>query len=284
MKFVFFGSSEISVIALETLKKEGLIPSLIVTSPDKPQGRGLSLMGTIVKTWATSNNIPFIQPTSLKETEIIEKLSRENAPLFVLVSYGKIIPKEILEIPLQGILNLHPSILPKLRGPSPIESSILLDQKDNFGISIIMLDEEMDHGPILAQEKIELAEWPLSKETLTTIAGSQGGLLLAKTMKLWSERKISPIEQSHHNATYTKKIGKENSFINLENNPYKNYLIYLACGNNPAPYFFVNHLGKQIRVKITKASYNNNTFTIEKVIPEGKKEMFYEDFKRGLKS
>jgi len=144
---VFFGTSRFSVIVLEELKKAGIMPELVVTAPDTPQGRKLILTPPPVKAWAQENGVKFLQPQKLDDS-FIGQLSKVNAQLFLLASYGKIIPQKVLDLPQHGTLNVHPSLLPKYRGPSPIQSQILADDK-NVGVSIILLDEKMDHGPIV---------------------------------------------------------------------------------------------------------------------------------------
>ncbi len=286
IKFVFFGSSEISVTVLKELEKNSLIPSLIVTQPDKPKDRGLKLSGSIVKNWANEKNIPVESPTDLKDKTFVEKLKEEvskGAKVFILVSFGRIIPNVILNIPPKGILNLHPSLLPKLRGPSPIETTILEDRKEGVGVSIIILDNEMDHGQIARQERIEITNWPISKNELTEKMGEIGGKLLEEEILKAETGPLSLQEQDHSKATFTKKFAKEDALIDLNSDPYKNYLKFLAFGDNPSPYFFIKHNNKDIRVKISAAKFEEGKFLIEKVIPEGKKEMDFESFKRGYK-
>ncbi|MFA6463650.1 MAG: methionyl-tRNA formyltransferase [Candidatus Paceibacterota bacterium] len=286
IKFVFFGSSEISVITLNELKKNSLLPSLIVTQPDKPKGRGLDISESLVKIWAKEKNIRVKSPKNLKDESFVNLLKEEvinGAKVFILVSFGRIIPNEILNLAPQGILNLHPSLLPKLRGPSPIETSILNDEKDEVGLSIIVLDKEMDHGPIVKQEKIEMEKWPVSKSELTKIFGEIGGKLLAEEILKAEKETLALREQDHSEATFTKKFTKEDSLIDLSEDPYKNYLKFLAFEKNPATYFFIEHQGKKIRVKISKAKFSEGKFCLERVTPEGKKEMDLESFKRGYK-
>lgn len=286
IRFVFFGSSEISIIVLNELEKRSLLPSLVVTQSDKPKNRGLNLSESLVKIWAKEKKIPVLSPENLSDEEFINSLKKEvseGAKVFVLVSFGRIIPDLILNIPPQGILNLHPSLLPKLRGPSPIETSILNDKKDEIGISIIILDKEMDHGPISRQEKIDIENWPISKSELTKNFGEIGGKLLAEEILKAENKEIKLQEQNHSDATFTKKFTKEDSLINLSDDQYKNYLKFLAFENNPAPYFFMKHNSKDIRIKISKAKFSEGKFCLERVIPEGKKEMDFEDFKRGYK-
>src|SRR5262245_26739770 len=134
INFAFFGGEPLAVPVLNKLKGRGLLPGLIVCNPDKPAGRNLEMTPPPTKLWAEENNIPYIQ--DFKEL-------KEGFDLFVVVAYGKIIPKEILDLAKSGTLNLHPSLLPKYRGPSPIVSAILNGDTET-GVTIIKLDEEMD--------------------------------------------------------------------------------------------------------------------------------------------
>lgn len=137
--------------------------------------------------------------------------------LAILVAYGKIIPAEILSKPKFGFVNVHPSLLPKYRGPSPIQTAILEGDKET-GVTIIKLDQEVDHGPILAQKEIEIAGDD-THESLTEKTGQAGSKLLVEILPRYLSGKIKPQEQNHANATFTEKIIKADGFINLENPP-----------------------------------------------------------------
>lgn len=283
IKIAFFGTPAFAVTILEELKKAGILPALVVTAPDKPQGRGLTLTPPPVKIWAQENNIKFIQPYSLKESPA--ELTSETWGLFIVAAYGKIIPENILGIPKHQTLNVHPSLLPKFRGPSPIESSILNDDR-NIGVSIMHLDKEIDHGPIIAQEKIPaeiIGSWPIAAPALLDIAAHFGGALLARTLPNWVAGKISEKDQDHTQATYCKKMSKADGLIDLDANPYTNYLKICAYSGWPGTYFFQKHGEKNIRVAIKKTTYQDGQLTILTVVPEGKSEMFYLDFLRGIK-
>jgi methionyl-tRNA formyltransferase len=154
--------------------------------------------------------------------------------------------------------------------------------KDDVGVSIMLLDEKMDEGPILAQSKIMILNWPPHKNDLYKVLAEGGARLLAKTLPRYIEGDIKPVPQDASLATYCKLIKKENGEINLSDDPYKNFLKIRAFEGWPGTYFFVEKNGVKMRVKITDASYENGDLKILKVIPEGKSEMSYEDFKRGL--
>lgn len=284
-KIAFFGTPQFAMTILAELKKAGIVPALVITAPDKPQGRGLVLTPPPVKVWAQENSIKFIQPASLKEGAQIAEILNESWDLFIVAAYGKIIPENILEIPKHKALNVHPSLLPKFRGPSPIESQILNNDRD-IGVSIMCLDKEVDHGPIVAQEKIPaemIGAWPITAPALEDIAAHFGGALLAKIIPDWVSRKLVEREQEHAKATYCEKISKADGLIDLTADPYTNYLKICAYSGWPGTYFFKEHGAKNIRVSIKKATYQDGRLIIERVVPEGKSEMPYQDFLRGIK-
>jgi len=264
LKFAFFGGEPLSLPTLDKLYRDGLVPSLIVSNSDRPQGRYLEITPPPAAIWAKEHNIPLLQS---------EKLNREDFDkdfdFFVVVSYGKIIPKEILELPKLGTINIHPSLLPAYRGPSPIVSAILNGDAET-GITIIKIDEELDHGPILAQEKIKLSLNELAQD-LEKILAELGGEMLVKVIPLFIDNKLSPREQDHSQATFTKKIKKEDGLIDLNDDGIKNYNKFRAYATWPRTFFFKD--GK--RIIITKAKLENGNFVIEKILPEGKKEIPY---------
>lgn len=283
-KFVFFGSSEFSVYVLDTLKQNNFIPSLIITTEDKPKGRKLILTPNVVKVWAQENSIKIESPKSLKNNEgLVQKLNLENADLFLVASYGKIIPKTIFDIPKSKTLNIHPSLLPKYRGASPIQSAILNDEH-KMGVSIMQIEETMDTGPVLIQKEIEDLSVMEGREKIEKILAHEGALLFMKIYKDWNEGILTAQKQDDSIATYCKKIEKEDGLLDIDINDFsknakENILKTRAFEGWPLTYFFIN----QKRIIIKKASYKDNKFIIEKVLPEGKKEMVFEDFLRGIR-
>ncbi len=277
--FVFFGTPQFAVFVLEELLREGLKPSLVVTAPDKPQGRRLLLTPSPVKVWAEENKIPFLQPVKL-DADFTNKLKTGSYKLFIVAAYGKIIPKEVLDIPSHGTLNVHPSLLPKYRGASPLQSQILAGEKE-IGVTIMLIDEAMDHGPIIAQQKIDIEEMPSAPKLLEILA-HDGGKLLSEVIPKWIDKEIKPKEQNHEEATFTKKITKEDGLINLKNDDqYKNYLKYLALDPWPGIYFFALRREQKIRVAVKKAEFIDDKFIVKEVLPEGGKVMAFDDFLRG---
>ena len=278
-KIAFFGTPEISVIVLNELKEAKLTPELVVTMPDKPKGRKLVLTAPPAKVWAQDNKINFVQPAKLDES-FLDLLREGGFDLFVVASYGKILKQELLDIPKYGTLNVHPSLLPKLRGASPIISAILEDEQKT-GVTIMLLDAGMDSGPILAQASIEAEPWPPKATDLGELLVTEGGKMLAEVIPKWIAGEIKPEVQEHDKATFTKKITKEDGLIELDGDPYQNLLKIRAFNEWPGTYFFAEKNDKQIRVKIIDADLNGDKLIIKRVVPEGKKEMDYEDFLRG---
>jgi methionyl-tRNA formyltransferase len=272
LNFVFFGTPDAASETLEILKQNGYTPSLIVTSPDKPKGRKMTIAPPPAKVWAKKNNIPYIQPEDLKGGLDIVFQNNIQPDLFFVVAYGKIIPENILNIPKLGSINIHYSLLPKYRGASPVESAILNGDAET-GISIQKMEYKMDSGPIIVQEKINI--FPDEKASdLRKRLIKIGGELLVKILPDFISGKIKEIAQNENEATYCKKIKKEDGLMDLNDGGAKNYNKFRAYAVWPRTFFFKNNK----RIIITDAILENNQFVIKKVLPEGKKEIKYEDF------
>ena len=283
-KFAYFGSSRLSVIVLDRLLEKNIKPNIIVTTVDKLVGRKQILTPNVVKVWANEHNIPVLDPEKLND-EFIDKFEQicktENIEYFLVASYNKIIPKKLVEMPKFGILNIHPSLLPKYRGPSPLGSAILADDK-NTGDTIMKIDNEMDHGPIVAVKEVHIEEWMIYEDYEEMMA-KIGADLFTDNISDYLSGKIIPEEQDHTKASYTKKFEKEDGLISLQDEQRKNWLKYLAFHSWPQVYFILKNNEKEMRIKITEAKFENYKFIPLKVIPEGSKEMTFEAFKNGYK-
>jgi methionyl-tRNA formyltransferase len=285
ISFVFFGTGPLAESVLASLVREGHMPKLVVTKPDSPQGRHMVLTPPYIKTWADMKKIPVLQPEKLNE-EFNQKLKAMSYDLFIVASYGKMIPDSTLSIPEKGILNVHPSLLPLYRGPSPIESS-LLHGDETTGVTIIKLDNEMDHGPILIQNAFPIPPQSTAG-TLEVLCGQMGGELLTQILQSYVDGSLIPKEQDHSKVTLCKKITKDLGEITLDTS----YTIvrskYRALTPWPSLYFFINHHDKRIRVKVTDVDLTTTMSesstaidVIRSVTPEGKKEMDWKSFERG---
>lgn len=279
IKIGFFGTPEYAVMTLEALHNAEFDIRFVVTMPDRPQGRKMIVTAPPAKVWANEHNIPVIQPDSLKTSEIESRLKSYDCDVFVVIAYGKIIPENILNIPKFKSLNIHGSLLPKLRGSCPIETAILENQK-HTGVTIIRMDKEMDHGPIIAMKEVIVEPWPPKADELGKEIVKTGSELLISIIPDWIEGKIKEIEQDHSQASFTKMIEKDDGLIDLNDDPYKNYLKVQAYHGWPSTFFYINKDDKRIRVKITQARFENGKLIIEKVIPEGKGEINYDSLHR----
>ncbi|KKR29796.1 MAG: Peptide deformylase [Parcubacteria group bacterium GW2011_GWC1_39_8] len=255
IRFVFFGSlsadktgSQFSRHVLNELSLMGLSPLLIINSAREP--------------------LP------------IEKLKEIDADVFVVASFGKILSKELIDMPKYKTLNVHPSLLPKLRGPSPIQGTILSQEEP--GITIIRMDEKMDHGPILAQEKISIDPWPNHYSVVEEKLGKAGGQMLGKLLPKWTSGEMSETPQDDSKSSYTKLIVKEDGRLDLKDNAEINLRKVLAYSTWPGAYiYFKRKNGEEIRVVIKDAVVKDGVFSPTRVIPAGKKEMNWQDFLRG---
>ncbi len=279
IRCIFFGTPELVVSILEELKSAGMAPALVVTSPDKPQGRGLALTPPPAKIWAEQNNIPVLQPLKL-DSEFCRQLLLVNCDLFIVVAYGKILPQEVIDIPKYGTFNIHYSLLPKYRGATPVES-VILNRDQETGVTIQKMVFELDAGPIVAEEKISVGENETSPELRNRLNDIGKKMLVAIIPKIIDGTAIYR-EQNHAEATRTKKINKEDGLIDTNDPPEKNYRKYLAYYGWPGVYFFTKKKGGETRVVIKNAEFVNGEFKIKRVLPEGKKEMDYRDFLRGI--
>ncbi|HAE36786.1 TPA: methionyl-tRNA formyltransferase [Candidatus Nomurabacteria bacterium] len=277
LKFIFFGTPDVASKTLGILKDRGYIPELLITSPDSPSGRGLVMTETPVAIWAKENNIKCLKPEKIDE-EFISKLSTFNFQLSVVVAYGKILPEALIKTPRLGTINIHYSLLPKYRGASPLEAT-LLNGDEETGISIQQMEYKLDSGPILKEEKLEVGIND-TKEELRDRLIDLGANSLCDILPLIIKKGIVPKIQDESMATFCKKIKKEYGEIDISGNAIENWNKYRAYHGWPGTFFFTKKGERLMRIKIAEAKYENNSFIIKRVIPEGKKEMSYEEFLR----
>ena len=211
-KIVFFGTENYSLITLKVLVDNGFNVVCVVTKPDTRRGRGHKLAEPPVKVFAKSHNIPVLQPN--KVDEITEHIKRLQPVAGILVAYGKIIPQSIIDLFTPGIINGHPSLLPKYRGPSPIESAIA-NRDHETGVSIMQLDKKMDAGPVYSQITQPLNEKETKPELYDKLF-HDGTALLIKNLPDIINNTIIPTPQNDNNATYCQLLTKENSWIDPE--------------------------------------------------------------------
>jgi methionyl-tRNA formyltransferase len=211
MSIVFIGTPDFAVPSLRRLAEAGHEIALVVTQPDRPAGRGRRLAPPPVKATAEALGLHVIQPPTLRDEAILDQLRSLQPDAMVAVAYGQILRQALLDIAPRGVLNVHPSLLPKHRGASPIAGAILAGDADT-GVSIMLMDAGMDSGPVLAQRRVPLAG-DETTGTLTTSLAEVGADLLAETLPRWLAGEIEPQPQDASQATVTRLINKEDGAI-----------------------------------------------------------------------
>jgi methionyl-tRNA formyltransferase len=211
VRIVFMGTPEFAVPALESLVSDGYEVEVVYTQPDKAAGRGQRLMASPVKLAATNLNLPVVQPASFKEAGAVAQLADFRPEVIVLAAYGQLLPKVVLDIPAHGCINVHPSLLPRHRGASPVAAAILAG--DEFtGVSIMLMDQGLDTGPVLAQAQISI----LPQDTagsLTAKLSRIGAQLVLDVLPRWLKREIEPQPQDESCATSSGMLSKEDGEI-----------------------------------------------------------------------
>jgi methionyl-tRNA formyltransferase len=214
MKIGFAGTPEFAAVVLKALLDSPFAPQIIYTQPDRPAGRGMSLTPSAVKQCALSHQLLIFQPVSLKDPADQSVFLSHHFDLLIVVAYGLILPKIILEAPRLGCINVHASVLPEWRGAAPIQRSI--EAGDAFtGVTIMQMDEGLDTGDILAIEKTPIHSTDTSATLHDTLA-HLGATLLLKTLPAFFQREIQPIQQMNDLATYAKKIHKTEGVIHWQ--------------------------------------------------------------------
>lgn len=275
MKIAFFGTPDFTTVFLDTLVSSGFSPSLIVTNPDRPSGRGMTLQSPAPKLWADTHGISVIQPEKITE-DILAELQKESWDLFIVIAYGKILPQALIDIPKYGTINLHYSLLPKYRGATPVESAIL-NGDTVTGIAIQQMRFKLDSGPIYVRSELDIAPTDTTP-SLRAKLNAEALRLLVPTLSGIFKGSILPIEQSEEGVSRCTKINKEDGQLNLSDAPEINDRKYRAYYGSIGTYFF--HDGK--RIKIIAAHFSEGQFIIDEVIPENGKKMPYSIFVSSL--
>ena len=209
---IFFGSGTFAVPILDAVLADPRLELVgIVTAPDRPAGRGRTMLPTPVALRARAMWVPLLQPASARDPELIKAVAALRPDLGVLADYGQIVPPELLELPRHRILNVHPSVLPRYRGASPIQATIAAGD-DRAGVSIMRMDEGLDTGPIVAA-----ADWPTTgRETAPELeagAARAGAALLGATVADWLKGRIQPESQASDGATLTKRLRRSDAVL-----------------------------------------------------------------------
>ena len=254
MRIVFMGTPDFAVPCLKALHENGHEISLVVTQPDKPQGRKQILTPSPVKEFAVSHNIPVFQPNSMKTQESYERIAAEAPDYIVVIAFGKILPQAVLDIPKYACINVHGSLLPRYRGAAPIQWSVLNGDKQT-GVTTMLMDAGIDTGDILQQKVIEIESDETAGELFDRLAALSAPVLL-ETLDLYAKGLLTPIKQDDSSADYVTVLKKENALIDWSRDAAD--LHNHIRGMNPWPVAFTK-LGDK-NLKIFEACVSDHVF------------------------
>jgi methionyl-tRNA formyltransferase len=247
VRTVFMGTPQFAVAILESLLCSACQVLAVYTQPDKSAGRGHHVVSLPVKKLALERKIPVIQPETFESSEVVDKLASLQPELIVVAAFGSILPAEVLSLPKFGCLNVHASLLPRHRGPSPIANAILCGD-ELTGVSIMLMDAGLDTGPILAQGKVGISFMDTTGELGAKLAGV-GARLLLQTLPGWLGEELKPQAQDESRATYSKLISSKDAEIDWHLSALQIWRMVRAY--NPWPSCYTWCQGK--RLKIHKA-------------------------------
>ncbi len=299
---MFMGTPEISAICLDRLLKDGHEVISVVTGEDKVRGRKNVLTPTPVKALAAENGIRVYTPKTLKTDEFFEVLKQESPDIIVVVAYGKILPKSVIDFPKYGCINLHVSLLPKYRGAAPMQRAIM-EGEEETGVSIMQMDEGLDTGDVIALER-----FPISKtdnfESIHDRSALVGSVLLSEILPKIEKGEVKRVKQDDSQSTYAKKVEREDCKLDFTLPAKK--LDFIIRGVTPIPGAFAYHLDRVLKIADAEVVSENGApgeviktdgsgegyitvacgegaLKIKTVIPEGKGRMTAGDYVRGRK-
>lgn len=247
------GTPEFSLPSLEALLDSPWEVVGVVTQPDRPKGRGAKIQLSPIKQRALQLQLPVLQPEKIKDPDFLQKVSRISPQIIVVVAFGKILPLNLLQIPPLGCINLHASLLPKYRGAAPIQWALIHGEEET-GSTIILMNEGMDEGDILSQEKMTIGKEETYRDLSLRLA-NQGASLLIKTLRDHERNECFPQKQDHRKAVPAPSLKKQDGLIDW-NKP-ASHILNLMRGTDPWPGAYT-FLGPK-RLRIWKA----------RVLPEG---------------
>ncbi len=299
MKVIFMGTPDFSTGVLESIIEAGHEVVAVVTQPDKPKGRGHEMQVTPVKEVALKHNLPVLQPKKIRDPEVVEQLEAIEADICVVVAFGQIIPKSILEMKKYGCINVHASLLPAYRGAAPIQWAVVDGLKET-GVTIMQMDEGLDTGDMLTKVVV-----PLDKDetggSLFDKLSVAGAKLCVETMELIEKGEVTPEKQGETTTEYAKMITKDLGKIDFSKSAVE--IERLVRGFNPWPSAYTKLGNKTLKIwsadvleeeyegtfgEIIKVSKNEifvkcgkGTLSLKEIQLEGKKRMAADAFLRG---
>lgn len=304
MKILFFGTPEVSVLHLKKLVESGKFNIEVVTAPDKPRGRGYKIVSSPVKEYADLNKLKVYQPKFCNDADFLKEVSQSNIDLGVVVSFGLILPKSLIDIPKYGTINVHFSLLPKYRGAAPVNWAII-NGESKTGISIIYVEEKLDSGDIILQVEEPIRDdddaFSLMKR-LVNISTNK----LFDAIELVTSGGLNRIKQDETKVSYAPKIKRDDTIINWQNTSRRIYNFIRGLSPEPGAISFLN--GKLIKILKSKVfeenkeenqvggkileyiknegwrvSTSDGSIIIKTIKPEGKRSMSVDEYMRGHK-
>lgn len=297
MKVVFMGTPDFAVPCLERLLTEGHEVSLVVTRADQPKGRGHKMTPPPVKECALSHGIPVLQPATLKDDAVFARLKAEEADVFVVVAYGRILPQRVLDLPRHGCINVHASLLPKYRGAAPIQWAVLNGEEES-GVTSMLMDAGLDTGDMLLSATVPITADMTGGELHDTLS-VLGADVLAKTLVELEKGTLVPQKQGETTTPYAAMLDK--SLCPLDFTKPAQVLHDQVRGLNPWPSAHCRCEGKLLKVHktavgekanapigtvvklnpLTVACGDNTSLILLEIQAEGAKRMAASDFLRG---
>lgn len=288
MKYIFFGTPEFAATILQKLIEANMPPLALVCNPDRPQGRKKIVTAPPVKDAAIKSGakIDILQPEVL-DSAFLEKLKSYEADFYVVAAFSKILRSELINIPPKGVIGVHPSLLPKLRGASPIQSAIL-EGSETTGVTLFLIDEKVDHGPMIGSA-VYIMDRPHGYTELLDILARQAGALLVKTLPAFSKGEIKPEVQNEEEATFTKKFVTQDGEVNIEDlkkamsgadRQLSGLINRKIKGLNPEPGVFTFISGK--RTKLLSSAIVNGKLALKEIQFEGKNPMPFSQYQKPL--
>lgn len=277
MRIIFMGTPDFSVGTLEALVEAGHEVCLVVTQPDKPKGRGKEMQYTPVKEAALKYGIEVYQPRRIREDECVEKLRQYNADIMVVIAFGQIIPKEILEMVPYGCVNVHASLLPKYRGAAPIQWSII-DGEAVTGVTTMQMDEGLDTGDMLLKTEVPITAEETG-ESLHDKLAKAGAALCVETLAKLQEGSIVPEKQGESPTAYAKMLDKKLGNIDWTKSAVEIERLVRGLNSWPSAYTYWNKKVVKIwKASVTDENSNEQVGTVVKVEKDG----FYVQTGNGL--
>ncbi len=300
MKIMFMGTPDFAVDCLKSLVLAGHDVASVITTPDKPRGRGHKLCGTPVCEYADENGIKVYKPLNLKKENFEDILNQENPEIIIVVAYGRILPPYVLEYPRYGCINVHASLLPRYRGAAPIQRSIIEGEKLT-GVTTMYMAEGLDTGDMLLKSDIVIEEND-NFETLHDKLAAAGASLIVKTLDAISDGTLCPKRQDDSLSTYAHMITKETALIDWSKDA--RVIHNQVRGLFPVPKAFTLYKGKQLKIcrssvadinafgqigqiiRVDKDAFyvscgNGSVLRVDTIQAEGKKIMSVSDYLRG---